>query len=484
MVVITLRAASCRTPHTANPATAWDLVLRHAVVAHPLSPLVGRSVTIAIAGDRIDAIFEEADSGEPLAAEWSRALESLDQDVRVVDVAGHWLLPGYIDAHVHFLDSAGLFTSPDDYDLRSVRGHDLVRAKILADMPATMARYLCAGITTAVGLGGASWETGVRDRLSDEPRGARLVTAGPFFANFPVGEFTLWTDEDPVLRQLRDVAEAEQAVDALVAQGVDLAKIGIAPVPDFEASSFQPILEAFVASAHERGLRVAVHAEQLELAKLALRAGVDVLAHTVVDRLVDQEFIELAVERDVVITSGLSSFRSYADVLELKLAAQLSAIETRCGDPAAIASWEQLRNIPPEDRPETPAGIVWGSSDEATSILLENTRRAVDAGIRLAVGTNGGQIGTLHGPGFHRELDWLTRSGLTADQIIVAATTHGASVYGDAPARGSLEPGQLADLVLVEADPRDDVRALAAIGYVVRGGHLLDEDALVGALSQ
>lgn len=456
---------------------SWTLVLRHAVLAEPFSPLSNRPVSVGIIGERIDAVFEEDLQGNPVDPHWSRVLSNLDESVPVHDLRDHWILPGYIDAHVHVLDSAGLFTSPDDYDLRHIEPHEEERARIVAGIDSTLGRYLCSGVTTAVSMGGPRWEVTHRERLRDEQTTARLVTSGPFFANFPVGEFTLWTEQDPVLRQLRDQSDIDNAIEELVSRGLDLAKIGIAPLPDFTAEAFAPIVQEFVSQAHDHGLTVAAHAEQLEVAKMALRAGVDVLAHTVVDLPVDSEFIELALARGVVITSGLSSFHNYADVLRQSV--QLLDIESRCGDPYAIDSWSRLSSIPSGERPPIPRGIVWGSSDEASSILLDNTKRVVDAGVTVAVGTNGGQIGTLHGPGFHRELQWLARAGLTNDQVITAATSNGALVFGAGGERGKLESGYLADLVVLTGDPRGDIRHLSSIAAVVRGGVLLEATELV-----
>ncbi len=88
----------------------------------------------------------------------------------------------------------------------------------------------------------------------------------------------------------------------------DLVKAGYAGPRPLE---FAPVLSALVDEAHAKGLRVAMHAEELEAAKMALSSGVDVLAHTVVDRLLDEEALSLA--RGVVVTTGLSHFGSYRD---------------------------------------------------------------------------------------------------------------------------------------------------------------------------
>ena len=450
-------------PAPSTPVPAWTLLLRHATIVDGDAP--PRRATVAIEDDRIAGVFDETPSGTSLA---DAQRPALDTRTRVVDLSGQWLLPGYIDAHVHLLDSSSLFTSPDDYDLRRLVPHEEERDRIRRNLPATMRRYLCAGVTTAVSLGGPSWEITERNRLRLDPTTARIASAGPFFANFPVGEFTLWTRDDPVLIQIGSAGDVDRVLDDVSARGVDLVKIGVASYPGFNLRAFEPILTRFVEQAHAHRLQVAVHAEELELAKAVLRAGVDVLAHVVSDRLVDEEFLALARAKPIVVTSGISTIDSDARVLDGRMA--LLDIETRCGDPAAILSWSRLADIPERSRPPRPSAVVWGSSDEGRYILIENTRRLFRAGIAIAVGTNGGQIGTLHGASFHRELRALAEAGLTPAQLVKAATRNGALVLGSDANRGTIAVGALADLVVLTANPLEGVERLAAIGAVVRGG--------------
>ncbi|HJS74403.1 MAG TPA: amidohydrolase family protein, partial [Vicinamibacteria bacterium] len=226
--------------------------------------------------------------------------------------------------------------------------------------------------------------------------------------------------------------------------------------------------------AHGKGLRVAMHAEELDTAKMALAAGVDVLAHTVSDRLFDEEALSLA--RGAIVTTGLSHFESYRDVLEERV--ELLPIETRCGDPEVIATWDDLARIPAGQRPAMPASIGWGSSTEGRDILLENTHRFHRAGVRLAVGTNGGNVGSLQGPSFHRELSMLAEAGLPLQDVLVAATANGARALGLLGERGTIEPGKAADLNVLARNPLESVEGFAAIERVFAAGK---ERAVTGA---
>ena len=132
----------------------------------------------------------------------------------VVDMTGKWLLPGLIDTHTHLLDSGSLYTSPDDYDLTARVPHDEERRRIRDRMPATLASYLCSGVTTVASLGGPRWELDVA-RASKAPH---VVSAGPFLANFPVDDVTLWTREDPALVALESPEDARAQVRELDAR--------------------------------------------------------------------------------------------------------------------------------------------------------------------------------------------------------------------------------------------------------------------------
>lgn len=382
----------------------------------------------------------------------------------VVDMTGKWLLPGLIDSHTHLLDSGSLYTSPDDYDLTARVPHDEMRRRIRERIPTTLESYLCSGVTTVASLGGPRWELEVA-RTSTAPH---VLTTGPFLANFPVGEVTLWTVEDPGLVELTSPEDARAKVRDLYARGVDLIKVGFGAGPGLTREDFLPKLEALVDEAHRAGLRVAMHAEELETAKMAVRAGVDVLAHTIVDRVVDDELLALAAESGVVSMTGLGHFDRYREVLDGSV--ELLPIETRCGDPRVIASWDDLADIPESERPDMPGAIAWGSSDEARTILATNVRKMHEAGIKLAAGSNGGNIGTLQGPSFHRELHRLADAGVPNEAIVIAATADAARALGLEAELGTLTAGKLADVLVLSADPLVDVDNFTAIDDVYVAG--------------
>jgi len=405
----------------------------------------------------------------------------IPRNARSIDVTGKWLMPGMSDAHMHFSESGGLYTRPDQYDLRDRVPHEREVAWIRARVPYTLSRYLCAGVTSILALAGPREDFAVRDSAAKLPTAPRVAVAGPFMGNIPFGEFHMWTAEDPVVVQVKGPQEVRELVREQVARGVDIIKLGFIDSPEFPLQGFIPILEAAINESHQHGVRVVVHAEELESAKAAVRAGADVLAHTINDRLVDDEFIQMVKERGVISVSSLWVRLGYAHVLVPAETIELLEVERACGDQEVIRSWAELNQIPLDQRPPVPDWVREYSTGAPRQLLLQNIKRMHDAGAQIAVGSDGGNIGTLHGASYHRELLLLAEAGIPLMDILIAATRNSAIAVTGGHDRGTIEAGRIADLLVLDADPLIDIRNVSRIHAVMKGGVLLDHASLVGS---
>jgi len=94
------------------------------------------------------------------------------------------------------------------------------------------------------------------------------------------------------------------------------------------------------------------------------------------------------------------------------------------------------------------------------------------------VGSDGGNIGSMHGPSFHRELKLLQESGMKPMDILIAATKNGAIALGKQNELGTLEKGKLADLLILDANPLIEVNNYTKISYVMKNGNLIERNAL------
>jgi hypothetical protein len=180
---------------------------------------------------------------------------------------------------------------------------------------------------------------------------------------------------------------------------------------------------------------------------------------------VDDALIRLLKDRDVTYVTTLVVNEGYQEVLGQRL--DLSDIERRLGDPEVIATLDDLTRFPAwrKLRP-----YRWPSRE----IMAWNLKRLQESGVAIAAGTDAGNIGTLHGPALHRELELMAAAGLSPMEILTAATRGGARVMGRTGELGTVEKGKLADFLLLDADPLADISHLRRIHRVVKGGVLLD----------
>ncbi len=414
---------------------------------------------VVLQGDRILAVGPRSSTTVPAGA-------------RRVDVTGKWITPGLIDAHVHFFQSGGLYTRPDAIDLRTVMPYaqDLARSK--ARLDDTFARYLASGVTTVVDAGGPMWNFELRRRANASPRAPRVAAAGPLIATEPTERQKRLDLGDPPIISAADAAHARRLARAQLAHRPDFIKIwGIGRGPA-GAARVRDITRAVAEVAHPAEIRVAVHATNLATAQAAVAGGADILVHSVDDAPLPDSFIGQLKERGVVYVSTAMVREGYSDALAGR--PELTSIERRLGAPDIIASLY-----------EAPAPLVADAAERRAPNplpqVLANTKMLVAAGGRLAAGTDAGNIGTLHGPAIHRELQLLSRAGLTPGQALTAATRDAAFAFSPRPDVGLVAPGYRADLLVLDADPLQSVGNLGRIAVVWSKGRAFDPATLVPA---
>ena len=405
-------------------------------------------------------------TGERIAAVGPRDKVAIPAGATLVDLKGKWIIPGLIDAHVHFFQSGGLYTRPDVIDLRDLRPYAEEIAFIKKRLP--FARYLACGVTAVADVGGPMWNFEVRELANKAVHAPRVAVAGPLVSTWQPPKLKV---DDPPIIEVHSGDEARALVKRLVKREPDLVKIWFIHRRGDDVKAQGELVRAAVEESHAAAVRVAVHATQLEVARTAVEAGAEVLVHSVDDKAVDDDFLRLLKEKDVVYTTTIVVNEGYAEVFGQCV--ELNDVETRCGDPLVIATFADVAKLDPKrappKRPHPPTNPV----------VLANLKRVQAAGICVAAGTDAGNIGTLHGPSLHREFELMRDAGLTPAEILRAATFGGARVMGREKELGTLEPGKLADLVILDADPLADVVNLRKIHRVVKGGVVLDPEALL-----
>ena len=344
---------------------------------------------------------------------------SVPADAEQIDVSGRTIMPGLINAHGHVGSTRGLESDPELY----------TRDNLLRQL-GLYARY---GVTTVFSLGGDD-DAGfaLRDEQALALDRARLFVAGPV-----------------IYEETADDAQA--AVDAVAEMGADLVKIRVDDNLGSTMKMPEEAWRAVITRAHEHGLRVAVHVFYLDDAKKLVEAGADFLAHSVRDADVDEELIDMMVERNVCLSPTLlrevSTF-----VYESRPSFFDDPVFLREADAATLTGLED---------PERQARVRDSESAQgyktALEVAMRNVKALSDGGVRLAFGTDTGPVGRFQGYFEQLELERLVEAGLTPAQAIASATADAAACMQVDDDLGTLAMGTWADFVVLAANPLDDI---------------------------
>lgn len=412
---------------------------------------------VIVAGEKIKAVFREGQ-------------EPIPSDAHVIDARGQTILPGLIDVHVHLGGSAAGGASPEEY----------TPTRELHDLKA----YLYSGVTTIRSLG--DWKDRLLDLRRQERAGQllapRLFIVGKSFTapgGHPVSTIFAQVPRFIVENAVYQVETEEQARDslrALAADQVDGIKViydgGSArrPLPKLKLH----LLRLIIAEAHKAKLMVSVHCGSGQDVTDAVLAGADGVEHAGQEGL-DEETLRRMAERGVFYAPTLAVYEAL-----LHLAQGVNLVD----DPLVRAS---VLPIILESLAKPHEGLAARlKADPHAAARLErqletaktNVRRAIAAGVKIVAGTDAGNPGTFHGPAIHRELVLLVEAGLTPMQALMAATHTAAAYLGALDRLGTIEPGKLADILIVEGDPTKDIATTRRIIRVIKGGQEIDRTSL------
>jgi len=351
------------------------------------------------------------------------------KDARVFDVSGKTILPGLIDAHTHVQDSG---KDAEAQLLHEVLAYKAVRAA------RHVRQALEAGFTTIRDMGAELWlDVGLRDAIRDGyAKGPRMQVSG-YKITSTGADFPVFPPEVMIRgRQTMDSPhEVRKAARTLLAMGVDWIKVMTSgrtyrksSSPDAAALTLKETRVA-VEEAHNQGRKVAAHAHGSRGVKTALAAGCDSIEH---GSVLDDEDLEQMAKNGVFLVPTLSYGR------------RLKKLGPDSGLPEyviekALKNWDRRR---------------------------KSFARALSRGVRIALGTDSGMPYVYHGDNAY-EMDAMVEAGMTPMQAVVAATMGAAELLGLSDRIGSVAPGKLADLIVVEANPLGDISLLQDGGNIL-----------------
>src|SRR5437762_9712245 len=464
-------------------ANAEKIALINGTLINPVTSQIVQNATIVIDGDRIAATGDAKTTSTP-------------KDARIVDCKGKFILPGYIDTHIHFFQSGDLFTRPDVVDLNSVRPYKDEVAWIKSHLDDTFTRHLRSGITAVVDVGGPFWNFEVRRTANTDvqltisglaqgsvvtAKAPRVAVAGPLISSVSRSQLDLG---DPPIVKIDTPDQAREFVRKLAAQNPDLVKIWYIVDKDHPVDSFRPIVRATVEESHGHKLRVAVHATELETARAAVEEGADILVHSVIDKRVDDAFVKLLQDRHTILCPTLVVFERYGRTFANKL--NLTPEEKAWGNPEVIGTLD-VTKIPQDKLPDRIKTALANPNEalerikKVYDVALKNLKTLEDAGVTIAAGTDAGNIGTIHGPALFREFQLMKEAGLTPMQILQCATANAAKLFGGETGAhiGKIDNGYFADLVILNSNPLEDITHASDIAAVMKNGVLYEADSLI-----
>ena len=436
-------------------------------VAPPATALLGATLVDPAAGGPVQGAVIVLRDGR-IACAGSRAACPVPADADTVNAAGKWIIPGLIDTHVHFSQTGWVDGRPDALDLRDRYPYERVEAELHARPERFYRSYLCSGVTSVFDVGGYPWTLELQERTASSTTAPRVAAAGPLLSTI---DFWLNLPDQRQFIYMADEATVRAAVRAHKAWGAAAIKVWyIMPPQPPDTARVSALVHAAGDEARKVGLPLIVHATGLWEAKDAVRAGARVLVHSVWSSPVDDEFLTLAQRQGTIYVPTLTVPDGYRQVAARQFERDLQPLA--CVDPATRVKALATDTVALARRPSV-AVVTERAAGTARNLAQAqgNLKRVHDAGIPVALGTDAGNPLTLHGASVFMELEAMQAAGLSPVDVLRAATRTAALASG-LDSTGTLAPGSVADLVVLDADPLADIRNVRRIALVVRRGEI------------
>ena len=415
------------------PAEAQTLLLRDARIVDPATQEIYHG-SILIADGKIQRLWREAPP------------EAQDE---VVDLNGKWVVPGLNDLHVH---AYGNLAPGGQMQLLMPTG--------------VMKHLLYAGVTGFLDLFSEENQIfALRDRQRREGLpGADLYCAGPILTC--TGGHG--TEYGVPTRTIDSPEEARRVVTDLAKRHPDVVKL----VYDHATTRFPTMdratLAAALETARQHGLKTVVHIGTWPDVEDAVQAGATAVTH-LPHADVPDDLVTLLRQRGAYVIPTLTVQAELAHIVQNPALLENPLLKT-LATPAILDAYRDTRAFDPR----TKEWLQWQMKHREG--FYRNLKKLADGGVKLLAGTDAGNYGTFQGFSLHRELELLVEAGLTPWQALASATTTAGEFLGQPL---GVQPGSVANLLVLNASPIEDIRNTQDMALVVHRGQIVDRDALL-----
>jgi imidazolonepropionase-like amidohydrolase len=392
----------------------------------------------------------------------------------VIDGSGKYLVPGFTDAHVHFFQSGGLYARPDAINLQAYQPYNKELNWVHGNMEDFLRRYSSIGITSVIDVGASYNFLAQRDSFENKTYAPLVRMTGPLLTTYIPEPFKNLGKEAPFEMMLTEEG-VRQSVRNQLPLHADFIKIWyIVTDANIEkgANKNLPLVKAAIDEAHKNHLRVAVHATERITAQLSVEAGADFLVHSVDDEIISDSFVQLLKNNKTVLCPTLVVAGNYGKVFGNHY--HFTTDELAIANPTTIAS---VLNYPQPDTTIAALYIKMTSAAQqkikdqlADSIMRANLKKLVAAGVTIATGTDAGNIGTQHAGSYFDEIKTMQAAGMTNWQLLEASTINGAKAIGQEKDWGSIAKNKWANMLVLSANPLDDIANWRKIDWVINKG--------------
>ncbi len=420
--------------------------------------------------------------GERIVAAGAAGTVSVPANADVVDVTGKTIMPGMIEGNSHII-----------FDGQS--NHPAYFAGRYRDYYEIGARNLYASL-----MQGITTSRDTMDPLEEMIRlredvengiiaGSRLFTSGTIL-NYP-GVYRMFDDpadsvfegippegveyaKAAMVLPVRDGAHGREIVADYAERGADFIKVSSYSGPEnIPPELSTEALTEIVDEAHARGLRVTTHTSSIESIVAVLDAGVDAMEHPT---LVSEEEVGPQGEFSDELVQRFVDQNVYSVSLMVVREVYVTYFE----DPSRLEDPWYIRHAPADMVQEAREWVARDLAREPEALEEHragyelgrlNLAKLIAAGAPIAMGTDKGTRLNFHESGNHvRELEIFTELGMTPMEAIVSATRRGAELLGMEDEFGTIEAGKLADVIVVDGNPLEDIWALREVALVFKEG--------------